>query len=432
MGIWKGRPDLRKINSRYAYYPIAEIAVAVALLYLSPFVSPLLVFGTFAICLYRIVMYDAKVFAVDYVILIPISSLFRYQGMSLLIFLCLIAAVWYFFTDELTKEPAYAVLLVLMNYLLWRMSWNISGMVLCFGQLAFLCVMLPKQDRASANTAVKLFCISLLVSSAYGLLLRNTSQIYAVRGPESPALWGTALTRFQGLFADPNYYMVMLITAMALLLKLLDCGMIKRVYVLLLGACFCYFGLLTYSKTFFLSLLVMALLGIFWLFKNRKYLPGVALLVGGSLLLWFLAETNDTVSVILLRITSATSLDELTTGRSELLVDYYNAITQNLKTTLFGVGLAAQNLGKDPHNLYLEIAYRLGVVGLVLFVCLCVALIYSIKQKNKGRKNHWLSKYIVLIMVLMLHLSLHGIFMIFLYAVFFLAFLSILLTKQET
>ena len=56
-------------------YPVLSICAAVVLMLLAPFTTAWLAAGAFAICLYRVIRYDARVFGTDYCILIPISAL---------------------------------------------------------------------------------------------------------------------------------------------------------------------------------------------------------------------------------------------------------------------------------------------------------------------------------------------------------------------
>lgn len=431
MNILKGKLGLRKLNILDATYPKWEIALVAVLLYLAPFTSSLLTYAAFALCAYRIVAYDARVFVTDYALLLPMSQLFRANGMSLLIYVCLIASVWYFVSGKLEKQYSYAILLILLNYLVLRMQWNISGLVLCFGQLFMLCVMLPKQDEASAERAIKMFCLSLLVSSMYAFVLRNTWQIAAVRGDEVAAFWGSSLRRFQGLFEDPNYYMTLLVTAMALLLRLFDCKKIEIIPFVLLEIIFTVFGALTYGKTFFILLLLLAFFGIVCLFMNKKYLLGSIFILISLVAAWVLLSGNTIFSVVLQRFSTADSLDALTTGRSEVYAKYIDAITKNFSSLVFGAGFAAKNLGKDPHNLYLEIVYYLGITGLLLMIALCVAFVLAMRKRTGASKQNWLAKNLTIIMAVIMHFTLHGIFSMISYAVFFFAFLSILLVKRE-
>jgi O-antigen ligase len=111
---------------------------------------------------------------------------------------------------------------------------------------------------------------------------------------------------------------------------------------------------------------------------------------------------------------------------------YMSEIMENVGTFLFGMGMGAGGLAKDPHNLYLEIAYYIGFVGLGLVIAYFGTLVrYFVKRSRRTENQNLLAKYAVLLMVLVLHLTLHGMFTLVTYAGFMLAFLSILLTKKK-
>lgn len=415
-------------------YPIAGMAVAMGLVLVAPFVSSLLCYAAFLVCAYRVFRHDARVFAVDYCVLMPVYFLFRVPGgVSMPVYLSLLAAVWYFIQGGIRANGAYVLLILLLNYLIARMQMDIADLMLCFGQLALLCVLLPEQDSASAERTVKMFCVSLVLTSLYALVFRQTGQVQALRGPESVAIWGTSITRFQGLFPDPNYYMTMLVTAMALVLKLKDCGRIGNLAFGLLELSMLIFGILTYSKTFFLCLVLLMGICLVWLFRNGRYVWGVllaavAVFLGASVL----GAVDSPFAVVLARLTSASSLSELTTGRTEVFAAYWEAIVDTPWTFLFGQGFQAAGLSKDPHNLYLEIAYYIGAVGLVLILGFYIAMVQVAKAKARGcPKQNLIARYVVLFMVMVLYFTLHGMFVPASYMTFFLAFLSILITKKH-
>ncbi len=409
-------------------YPRWEVLVATAMLYFAPFVSPLLAFGALAIFAFRVVLNDAKTFVTDYALLVPIAPLSSYEGMSLLIYLGLFAAVWYFFAQKMCKQIVYAVLLVTVNYILLRMPWNVSGFVLCVGQLFMLSVLLPLQDADSAQRAAKVFCLSLIVSSFFALALRDSSELSYLRGVESPAFWGSTTYRFHGLFEDPNYYMTLIVTAITLLMILFDRKHIKLPVFLLCVACLLTIGLMTFSKAFLLAVAILAVISICWLIVRKKYWIAFWAVLILVLLVAVLIMTSELFAVIIYRLTSATNLEELTTGRSSLFSAYYQVITESIPNTLFGVGLEASNLGRDPHNLYLEITYYLGLTGLGLVIAL-IGTIASALRKNIKKKM--LSRYLPLAMAMILHISLHGIFSVISYAVFFFALLAIIIEERE-
>lgn len=416
-------------QSSWGSYPAGGMALEVVFLMASPFISRWLVFPVFVLCLYRLIRYDVQVFSTDFCILTPLSPLFAApSGMSLLTWLCLGAAVWYLIQEGIRGELCYVVLLFLLNYLVWRMNWNINGFVLCFGQLFLLCVLLPRQDTASALRGTLAFCYSLILISVYALAFRDTQALHSIRGTEVPAFFGSGMRRFQCVFKDPNYYMSMLVAGISLQLKLYHCGYIRGLVFWTVSLAMVLFGVLTYSKTFFLALVLLVAIFVAWQFWNRKLLRGilyVALIIGcGSYLIF---SPSSPFAVVMSRLAGATNLSELTTGRTDVFAAYRDIITQDAKTFLLGCGLAASSLAKDPHNLFLEITYYTGVIGLALFLLMGFALAKSARRQAKPDKENPIARYEVLIMAVLLFNTLHGIFSLTVYAIFYLAFLSLML-----
>ena len=426
-------PDLRRDDS--SRYPIWGTVAIVLLIFMSPFVYSLTSYLAFALCLYRVIRYDSRVFIADYCVLIPLSIIFRTSwGMALQVYLCLFAVIWYLIRGGVKGNATFVLLVVLLNYLVARMRLELSLFLLCFGPLSLMCVILPKQDSESAERAIKAYCISLIVASVYALLLRNVPQIRGICGPEVPPFRGSPVKRFQGLFRDPNYYMYQLVIGLALLLKLKESRRINNTIFWIMGACMVCFGILSFSKTFFIAFLLLGFIYIFWQFRNRKYLHGGFMtVVGGvAIVLVLLFADVSPFSVVLTRLTNVSSISELTTGRTDVFEAYMNEITENVGTFLFGLGMDAEGLAKDPHNLYLEIAYYIGFFGLALIIAYFGTIInYFVKRSRRTENQNLLAKYAVLLMVLVLHLTLHGMFTLVTYAGFLLAFLSILLTKKK-
>ncbi len=414
-------------------YPLPSITVALILLYLSPFVSDALAILSFLIYLYRIVRYDARVFATDFCLLMPITSMMKIGGgVPLAIYLSLLAGIWYLIRGGIRGDASFVLLIALLNYLITRMQMNINDFVLCFGQMFVLCILLPKQNEASAARAIKAFCVNLVVSSLFVFLLRNTYQIRALTGPETPVIRGTSVRRFSCLFGDPNYYMTFLTVGIALLLKLKHSRMIHNLLFWCLAVGMAFFGVLTYSKTFFLMFVLLVGVFVMWQFWERKYIKGVVFTVVGVVALILIMTLEESpFAVVLNRFTSARNLNELTTSRAKVYLLYIMEIFSDVPTFLFGKGLAADGLYRAPHNLYLEITYHIGVVGLALIVGFYAAMVrIMVKRSAVGLKQNLIEKYMVLLVVVMLFLTLHGMFMQFLYAELFLAFLSFQLTSK--
>ena len=409
-------------------YPLWGILAVMGLVLISPFVSPYLCYFAFVISICRMLRFDAKVFAVDYAILIPVCQFYRTTGgMSLLVWLCLVAAIWFFVCGKIKVNSALVAIILLLNYLLLRMQMNISNFVLCFGQMFMLYVLLPQQNSESAERVIKAFCWSLLMTSVYALLLRNTTPIVSIRGPESPAIWGTSIMRFSGLIQDPNYYMTMLLVGMASLCKLKETGNISMLVFVMLVVALIIFGVLSYSKTFFVVFILLGGVYVIWQFWNKKVYKGILFSICAVvLMLYMLLSKNSPFAVVITRFTSSNSLSDLTTRRSDLFFAYWKSIVENIGVFLFGRGLSAPLLqGKGSHNLVLDCLYYTGVVGLFLICVLYGGIIVQIVRSDvKIKRQNVISKYLVLAIVLVEYLALQGLFEFLAYAEFFIAFVS--------
>ncbi len=423
------------VGGQTSKYPVLSMAMAVVLMMLAPFTTSWLAAVSFVICLYRVIRYDATVFVVDYSILIPIATLMKLEsGVPLSIYLSLIAGIWYFIRGGVKVSASIVVvLLLLLNYLLTRMQMNINDFVLLFGQVFVIVVLISKQNSESAAKAAKAFCISLLISSIYAYLFRNTSALADMTGMSGIAMFGTNLKRFCGLAGDPNYFMTLIIVGIALVLKLRDCSAIGSAsfWVQIVGLSF--LGVITYSKTFLLMYVLTIGIYVIWQFWNRDLIKGVIFSIFAVVvLLVIMTAENSPFAVIINRLTSAQNLGDLTTGRTRIFVAYWEAITSSLPSIFFGKGMAAEALYRDPHMVYLESVYYLGFVGTVLLMMLYVGVFRMAHQKCASEaKQNLISKYIVLVLVLIAYLSLHGIFSQMFHAELLMAALGLMVTGNK-
>ena len=416
-------------------YPWLGIVSVMLLIYLSPFTGSVTSFAAFCICLFRIVRYDAKVFATDYCLLIPLAQIFFAPGgISFLVFLCILSSVWFFIKGGIRANITFITLIILMDYLLMRMQTNITGFLLCFAQLCVLCVILPEQDQKSAERTAWYFCIGLIITSVYALVFRNTWQLRAILGEEDEAIWGSGIKRFYGLFMDPNYYMTLILVGLGLLAKLKNNNTIGVIQFVVLGIVMVFFGVLTYSKMFLLAFILFGVIYIIWRFRDRKYLFGFFLILGVLAMIDVLRRLEiGPVEVLLDRLRGASNLRDLTTGRTVIFQMYLTRITESVSTFLFGYGLSDAGLFVDTHNLYLELLYYLGFVGLVLVIAFFASIVYAINKKaDKISVDNAISKYLILFLLIIVYCSLHGMTQMMFYGGVFLAILSILIVKDST
>lgn len=428
--LFKNRRAARTDAAERTVFPWPGIAAAVLLILASIFLSPYLNLLALLICVVRIIRYGPAAFSTDYCILAAASLLFQWNGTMFLPYLCLFAALWFISTEKLRLDMLALLLVLQFTYLLVRMNSGYTNLVLCFSQLLLLRIILRGQSRQTAIILVKAFLAALLVTSIYALVFRNTAQLAAVRGREVPAYWASSHLRFTGLFRDPNYYMSLLVAALALLITLRLRGELGQAAFLAMGACFTVFGLLTYSKTFLLLIVLVYIVYILLLFGRKRYLPALAIIAATGLVIWIALQTEGSpLKTIVHRFTTAATLDDLTTGRTELHIRYWNAIMRTAPSFLFGYGLDAGYLGLSPHNLYLEILYHLGLFGLLIFFGEILGFVRLMDAETSGirRKRSVLTTYYPLLLTGILFFSLAGLFSTSTYALIFLALVSMLI-----
>lgn len=412
-------------------YPIPGICAILTLIYLSPFVGAWLNYLAFSLCIYRLAKYDVRTFSIDYCCLISVAAVFVLpSGISFVVVLCLIAEVWFVIRDGLAINSALALLVLLVCYLLLRMQFAVSDFLLCVSQFIIIYLMLSFLDAQTIVLDIESFIINMVVSSAYALLLRKTPAITHMTGAEVAAYYGSSLTRFKGLFRDPNYYMSLVIMAIVLLTLLYIKKYTSRRAFLLSIACMLLFGALTYSKTFILLLGLYWLLCLFYLIRGKRYLLAFIYIFATAFLAVILSDTL--FATTLYRLTSASSVRELTTGRSILLEMYGREIISSPDILLFGNGMSAQLLKKGTHNLFLEIQYYVGLTGLILYLLYFGILTAQVQKKYAaGNVAARLFSYSPLIVFIAAFCSLQGMFSVSVYTLLYLSIISIGIAQND-
>lgn len=165
------------------------------------------------------------------------------------------------------------------------------------------------------------------------------------------------------------------------------------------------FGVLTSSKTFLVCLLLMAFLLIFaqkgGIYKKIRL---VFLLIVSALLALLLL--NLLFHSVLEYYISRFQVEDITTGRYQLIVQYNEYITNHPSIWFWGIGMSdignkAINVYKIadnvPHNSIQEIVLSWGIIGLLIIVLLFVIMVRESKQY--GHKKRLLN-FIPLIIIL--------------------------------
>lgn len=217
------------------------------------------------------------------------------------------------------------------------------------------------------NKTVFLCYITGYIMSSFSMLLDGV--LFNVRPYVNVKLErvnGEYITRFAGLYGDPNYYVVNIIISMVLLVILFGKKQIRFVHAAILMIPLVVFTAMTGSKSGLLMLAPVAAFFIYQCFVRRHYFFGVlsTILAGVAAVMIFSGEI-ELFSKVLARLFNGSG--GLTSGRAESKWNLYlNYFGENPIRLIFGKSIAFFDLdGAVAHNTYIDLLYELGVVGTV-------------------------------------------------------------------
>ena len=154
-------------------------------------------------------------------------------------------------------------------------------------------------------------------------------------------------------------------------------------------------GFFTLSKAFILMLIFFIFYSIVSLIIKYKlksiiYIFGVIIFIG-IIYLIFDDYVYDIYQRFFLHFTEGTIITQITTGRSAIWYNYVEEIFSSPVKALFGVGIFSVDMTvAGPHNVYIYLLYRLGIVGSLLFIGLILSYVFSGKPWFKIRFNNCL------------------------------------------
>ena len=210
---------------------------------------------------------------------------------------------------------------------------------------------------------------------------------------------GFDITRFTGLYSDPNYYSMALILAMSCIFVMYFHGIIRGSAFVYYGVIL-YFGIQTISRSFLIMFAILSVLFVLGSFFNGKYKTALVFLI--VLVGAFILVLNSKITMfdsIIERFTNAIDGD-VTGNRTKIYDVYVDYLSENPLKLLFGSGLGASYLGAAAHNTYIDFLYYYGIFGTLIFL---IALISSVKvPKIKRNISNYLPITCIAILIFFL------------------------------
>lgn len=292
----------------------------------------------------------------------PESSSFFAYGMLVMSVVAL--------SKTITKTASIYVLLFLYTLYLfagltanWSMVIKAIGGLICF-------VYFVKNVRASDLKDI-------ILSSIFGILGASYMGFSKITNPyiqqffsdyNSEFMNGERIVRFSGLMPDPNYYSVSIIVAVFMLIRLLQSKVINKYIGAILILSLVWFGGLSYSRIYFLSLMLLVLYFVHIFTGKSRY--SLLSLIGLSIV-FIVAWLYFTNTSYYLNAISRFEVEDVSNGRTSLWAQYITAILSDTKILLLGSGYDSKLVGgHGAHNTYIEVLYHIGCIGLLLLLTL--------------------------------------------------------------
>lgn len=196
------------------------------------------------------------------------------------------------------------------------------------------------------------------------------------------------VVRHSGYYGDPNFYSSHITAALGGILILFSNNDKKRklFLLILIMTLLLYCGLLSISKSF---LLVSVFMILIWfldlLFRRGKVSIKLTLIFTIIIMMVFLLSSTmftDMLDVMLSRFSGDNNWSELTTGRTELWANYFNAFAEDPLLLWFGKGFTSVTVGdRGSHNTIIQCVFQFGLVGCILFAGWMVCFVRVLLDK---------------------------------------------------
>lgn len=335
--------------------------------------------------------------------ILPMATIFKLAPgqASLFTFAQLIWVVCAFWKSDMQATKTDAGIILFSFYLIICQIFNgglsISATLkLTFG--LFMVVAIKKRKLYGSYTSMFLCYISgVFVSSLLMYidlpLFKITTYVSSKTERLVGAEVGDNITRFAGLYGDPNYYSVNVIIAMILILCLYRKKKLTSIQSVIMTAPFVFFAAKTGSKSALFMLVIPAILFICISLKNRHYIIACASMIVVVFAVWMILNGKIAAfSVAIQRLTANhASLNELTTGRGSKWTEFLKYIWERPVVLVFGKSLLNVVLnGGAPHNTYIDMLFQLGVFGTIWIVGI-LGTAWIDKHKNKTMLNYSLA-----------------------------------------
>lgn len=272
----------------------------------------------------------------------------------------------------------------------------------------FMLILIPSylilyHRKISFETSIIFFSLGIVTSGFSSKILMNYPHML---GYIKIAEWETiGLSRLSGFYGDPNFYSAHILVAIGGLLIIVIRKSLRDVVLLFtLIITLIYLGFLSVSKMFLLVLIItLVIWGITVFVKNGKLTAKISIIfaciIGGYIISSFEIFTKQ-INMYLVRFGGVNDVSSLTTGRSNILEDYFFFFKDNPLALFFGQGFTdiyKGEIANAAHNTIIQVIYQFGIVGSILIIIWLMQILVLFNNTNRqSEKKLTFNIYIIL------------------------------------
>lgn len=374
--------------------------------------------------------YDINSCTVDIVTIISFSAIYKFSanGVSLVLYYILIADAFFILKGKLRNSGLIIVLLCNFAYLFLRSDLIYNQYLTIVSSLLLFAILICNISPYNLKTILLYYCLGLSISICYGWMLKDSSILFLYLNESIQVSSDIDAIRFKGLFADPNYLGTFCTLGLALILQRYLLNLKVKGYSIFL-VIIIIASVLTLSKSVLLLMIFLLVILILYSWRSKNTTKAFITTLCVLLFAYYVMKNQiSAIFIIVERFQEASSLNEITTGRTDLWQVYLSAIFSSLSTFLWGNGFGANLLDKGTHNILLEIMYYTGFVGLLSVLGVFYYLFKLMYKRYSIRVS--LINFLPLIILFVSYLALQGFFSFAFYIQIFIAF-AFCLTDQR-
>jgi len=244
------------------------------------------------------------------------------------------------------------------------------------------------------------------ISLAIGLLESSIIGLNKVSSPllspyfssfNSEYIDGDFVYRFSALYLDPNYFSIIMICSIFFLTSLVVVKDIRPIVGIPLILALTYFGSLTYSRVFLVSIVLVFVSQTWELIWSSKYRLLVLLLIAVIFSIAIPAIVNSETATYY---SGRMGAEDISNGRISIWTNYMDYIFSEISIFLFGVGFGGPLLnGRGAHNSFIEALYNIGLIGLIVYIVTMIRVLNSRKLINKRNFKNYVLTLVFIVMI---------------------------------